>query len=292
MPKYRALYRQTLFNGSRQPYGRVPGQDYTECDGKQITPHRKKQKKTYKYWKSREQRWVCPIETPFCTDEDLIWLELETIRREYKKTFDEETLGKLIGSLFALIPIFGVPAMICIYMGGPPAPVLDFDGEARALHFHIINCKNILLNRSMNIKLSNSPIARRFIDYRKSIANKRTLLQETSSGGNRPHFITANLHSLYADPHITREELKSLSRIIDETFDWDDTSATFGLYSENQPLALDMLLSVNCELNQEECQEFINRVSEQVFQGKPISFEVIDEFNSSSRNEHYESIRR
>ncbi len=137
-------------------------------------------------------------------------------------------------------------------------------------------------------RLSKSIIAKRFIDYRESIARKQNHLQEIRQSQDHYSFSTCHLHSLIADSEFQKEQLIKLAEIIDETFYWDDTSATFSLCSENQCLALNMSLFENIELNQEECQEFINRVSNEIFENKPISLHIT--ISEPEREEHYEAI--
>ncbi len=148
LPKHRSLYRQTLFNGSRESYGRIPGQDYTQWNGKQITTyHRKLNLKGIYLHGAETQNFLVaesPIKTPFCTEEDLRWLEVEFLRYVDKAGL-EEKLEKIQFSALALIPIFGVYAAICLFVGRTE-PMSDgrFWDWWEALEFHIETCKKNL----------------------------------------------------------------------------------------------------------------------------------------------------
>ncbi len=148
LPKHRSLYRQTLFNGIRENYGRIPGQDYSQWDGKQIIPcHRKLNLKGIYLHGAENQNFLVAeplIKTPFCIEEDLRWLEVEFLRYVDKAVLDEK-LDKFQLSALALIPIFGVYAAVCLFIGRTePMSRGRFWNWWDALEFHIETCKKNL----------------------------------------------------------------------------------------------------------------------------------------------------
>jgi hypothetical protein len=148
--------------------------------------------------------------------------------------------------------------------------------------------KHIDQMNAIQEKVSNSLIAKRFVDYRKSIAITQKDLELIKQSQDQYSFLTRKLHSLTADSGFHKEQLKKLSEIIDETFCWDDTSAMFSLRSENHSLALNMDLDENVELKAERCQEFINRVSKEIFENSPISLHIT--ISDPEREEQYEAV--
>jgi hypothetical protein len=145
LPKHRLLYRQTLVNGSREPYGRIPGQDYLQWNGKQISPFHKKIRWGGSYWHgTQNDRFLdSPIETPFCTEEDLKWLELEFLRCGSKHYLDR-ILENLQLSAYALIPFVGVLSLTRLFMGRSYSMDSRFWFWYEALEFHAENCKKKL----------------------------------------------------------------------------------------------------------------------------------------------------
>jgi len=150
--------------------------------------------------------------------------------------------------------------------------------------------KHIDQMKAIQDRVSKSLIAKRFVDYRESIAFKEKHLNEIKQGQDQYHFTTSNLHTLIADKEFKKEQLVKLADILDDAFIWDDASAMFTLHSTNQRLSINMSLFENVELNREECQEFINQVSTEVFQGRPISLQI--SHSEPEREEFYESIIR
>jgi len=143
LPKHRTLYQQTLFNGSREKYGRIPGQDYMQWNGKQISPFHKKCIIGGAYWNGAQNEDFIysdsTIETPFCTEKDLRWLKLEYLR--CKENVEIEILRR---SLYALIPFVGSYALINLFMGRSVQMSDSFWYWDQALEFHIENCKKKL----------------------------------------------------------------------------------------------------------------------------------------------------
>lgn len=164
----------------------------------------------------------------------------------------------------------------------------SFEPLTRKENIHALE-KHISEMNAIQERISKSLIAKRFVDYRESIASKQIHLEEMKKGKDQYHFITSILHSVKADLVFKKEQLIKLAKIVDETFIWDDASATFNLNSQNQQLSLNMTLYENIELDKEECQEFINRVSKEVFEGKHISFQI--SYSEPEREEFYDSVK-
>lgn len=122
--EHKSLYKKTLTNQTRAPFGRVEGQDYTRWDGKEIKvlsddQMKKKLHKELRYFShgcvengiTRKQRYehdASPADCPFKTKEDLEWLKIELARVKKEKDFkwDKDYLCLFSEMLIPLVGVF------------------------------------------------------------------------------------------------------------------------------------------------------------------------------------------
>lgn len=108
-----SLYRDTLTDGKRAPYGRVDGQDYTRFDGmpkggeKTKSDHLHERAGLYPDGRKSTPSTKDPVTSPFSTQEDLEWMGKEIKRREVKDLLNSD-LKMLRAFAKALIPIAGL----------------------------------------------------------------------------------------------------------------------------------------------------------------------------------------
>jgi len=110
--QYNFLFNKTVTDCTRQPFGRIAGQDYTRWDGKS-TNETQTEKLIYKH--GHEDMHVLQAniqaidaaDNPFKTIEDAKWLTLEAARREkLDSLMDQLDRIKLVAK--CIIPIVGL----------------------------------------------------------------------------------------------------------------------------------------------------------------------------------------
>lgn len=115
---HQKLYKQTLTNQTREKYGRIPGQDYTRWDGKEVvknlSPTVRKHESMGEYFHGLEKNpfQEHAADNPFSTIEDKKWLALEHRRLQVKELMGNDL--KMIRKFAkALIPLIGLIWVAC-----------------------------------------------------------------------------------------------------------------------------------------------------------------------------------
>jgi hypothetical protein len=109
--QHRNLYNKTLTNLTREPFGRIQGQDYTRWDGRaeprfvSKEEHAHAQKGIYVHGVSGN-KFKPSADSPFRTQDDLDWLNREFDRRIAKERVDDCWASAGL-SLRGLIPVIG-----------------------------------------------------------------------------------------------------------------------------------------------------------------------------------------
>ncbi len=121
--QHRSLYNKTLSNeGTRVKFGRIQGQDYTRRNGlelpqENINPDQIKSKRFHELMdeyphglNEEEERYEGYVDSPFKTEEDLAWLEIEQVRNERRLSlgFDVRMLRAFAKGLIPLIGMYWI----------------------------------------------------------------------------------------------------------------------------------------------------------------------------------------
>ncbi len=110
--QYNVLYNKTITDCTRQPFGRITGQDYTRWDGK-ATNEPQTANELYKHGcddmhaLQANVQAIDAVDNPFKSIEDAKWLTLESARREKLDSL-MDSLDKIKIVAKCIIPIVGL----------------------------------------------------------------------------------------------------------------------------------------------------------------------------------------
>jgi hypothetical protein len=137
------LYNKTITDLTRQPFGRIAGQDYTRWDGKTVNLLTQEQnaKQVYCHGCAEDISTLTTeaSDNPFKTEEDAQWLRLEYARREKLDTLMKEIDWiKIVAK--CIIPVVGLVWVLPDFIWDPidhsDFKFKDKWGWKSAINFH------------------------------------------------------------------------------------------------------------------------------------------------------------
>lgn len=124
-------------------------------------------------------------------------------------------------------------------------------------------------------KLDSAFLAKYFIDFKEQIeAEKRQVRELEGAGSDEMTFMTRTMHTVVSIPEYTKEELLQIGALIDELFNEAVGRVLFKIeieYGKRQILAQPLQEAVSGKFS-----EFVHRVSQEVFNGEPVLFVLLN----------------
>jgi hypothetical protein len=135
--------------------------------------------------------------------------------------------------------------------------------------------------------LDRSWIAKYIVNFKEQIAEeKRQVSVLEEAGGDEVTFMTRNMHTVISIPEFTQEELFQIGALIDELFNEEVGHAYFTVgmkYGKRQILSQPLQEAVSGKYS-----EFVHRVSQEVFDGEPVLFVLLNH-EHPNESDFYES---
>lgn len=128
-------------------------------------------------------------------------------------------------------------------------------------------------------EISKSTLLKYIVDYSKYIFEQQKLLAEEKLKLEEDEgylsFSTVKLHSIIANPRFSRQSLLKLACLTDESFDVSIGTGLFVVEVEDDQIIIALSAIDGFDsIEKEHYDEFIDKVSKEIFEGDPVTFRI------------------